>query len=80
MLGGNEGCHPLAQLIHLHTSCIAAETDQPGMTYQVGGEQDLGTLVQQVLEGGNSRPDTGVVRDVLLFVKGDVEVCSNTQK
>ena len=40
----------------------------------MGGQQDLGALVQQVLQGGDGSADAGVVGDVLLLVQGHVEV------
>lgn len=43
---------------------------------QVGGEEDLGALGGQVLDGGHRRTDTGVVRD-LLSVKGHVQVATH---
>lgn len=57
--GSNEGpqqenCRARLGLIH------------PG-THQVGGEQHLGAVVQQVLEGWHGSPDAGVVGDLLLL-------------
>ena len=39
---------------------------------QVGGQQDLGPVVQQVLQGGNGGPDAGVVGNLEVGVQGDV--------
>lgn len=41
------------------------------------GEEDLGAVVEQVLEGGDGRADAGVVRDVELLVEGHVEVSAD---
>jgi hypothetical protein len=45
-------------------------------THQVRGQQDLGALVKQVLEGGHSSTNAGVVCDVLLLVQRHVQVCT----
>lgn len=45
-------------------------------TSQVRADSDDGTLVLQVLNGGDRRADTGIVGD-LLSVKGDVDVATN---
>ena len=41
---------------------------------QVGGDDDLGTRVQQGAQGRQSGLDTAVIGDVLVGVKGDIEV------
>jgi hypothetical protein len=43
-------------------------------------EQHFGTVVQQVLQGGDGGPDAGVVGDLEVFVKRDVEVGTDLGK
>lgn len=40
----------------------------------MAGEDDLGTVLDKVLDGGDGGADTGVVGDVLVVVERDVEV------
>ena len=47
------------------------------LTYQVGGKQDLGTVIQQILKGRHSSTDAGVISDVLLLVKRHVKVSTH---
>ena len=41
---------------------------------QVRGEEDLGTIVHEVLEGGDGSADAGVISDVESLVQGDIEI------
>jgi len=43
----------------------------------VGGHEDLGALLREVLEGGDGSADAGVVGDVEVRVQRDVEVAAN---
>ena len=45
-----------------------------GMTYQVAGEDDLGALLEEELDGGDGGADAGVIGDLLGVVERDVEV------
>ena len=40
----------------------------------VGADDDPRALIQQIVDGGQGRPDAGVVRDVSLIVERHVEV------
>jgi len=44
---------------------------------KVGGEEDLGTLLDEVFDGGDGTSDAGVIGDLSLLVEGDVEVSAN---
>ena len=43
-------------------------------THQVAGEDDLGALLEEELDGGDGRADAGVVGDLLGVVERHVEV------
>jgi hypothetical protein len=45
--------------------------------HQVGSEENLGAVVDEVLESRHSGTDAGVVADVLFAVHGDVEVSTD---
>lgn len=45
-----------------------------GATHQVAGEDDLGALLEEELDGGDGGADAGVVGDLLGIVERDVEV------
>ncbi|GJM88961.1 hypothetical protein PR202_ga05548 [Eleusine coracana subsp. coracana] len=42
--------------------------------YQVAGEDDLGAVADEVLDGGDGGADAGVIGDVLVVVERHVEV------
>lgn len=44
------------------------------MTHQVTGEDDLGALLEEELDGGDGGADAGVIGDLLGVVERDVEV------
>lgn len=44
------------------------------MTHQVAGEDDLGALLEEELDGGDGGADAGVIGDLLGVVERDVEV------
>ena len=46
-------------------------------TYKVGGHEDLGAGLGEVLEGGDGRADARVVGDVEVTVEGHVEVAAH---
>lgn len=44
------------------------------VTHQVAGEDDLGALLEEELDGGDGGADAGVIGDLLGIIKRDVEV------
>lgn len=44
-------------------------------THQVGGQQDLSTVVEQILQGRDGSADARVIGDVALLVQGHVQIC-----
>ena len=49
---------------------------EPG-THQVGGDEDLGAVLDEVLDGGDGGADAGVVGDLEVLVEGHVEVAAH---
>ena len=47
------------------------------MTHQVAGEDDLGALLEEELDGGDGGADAGVIGDLLGVVERDVEVSAH---
>mmetsp|Transcript_25625 Transcript_25625/g.35406 ORF Transcript_25625/g.35406 Transcript_25625/m.35406 type:complete len:245 (-) Transcript_25625:36-770(-) len=50
--------------------------DSLGAT-QMRSEQNLSTILDQVLNSGDSTTDTGIVSDVEIGIERDVEICAN---
>ena len=40
----------------------------------MGREEDLGTIIKEILEGGDGSTDAGVISNVECLVEGDVEI------
>jgi len=46
----------------------------------VGGEQDLGAVVQEVFQRRDRGPDAGVVGDLEVGVQGDIQVGADLRR
>lgn len=46
-------------------------------TYQVAGENDSGTMIHQILDGGHSRSDSSVISDVGVVIQRNVQINSH---
>jgi hypothetical protein len=40
----------------------------------MGGDDDFGVLMDEVIQSRESGPDTGVIHNFLLIIKGDIEI------
>lgn len=71
--------HQMHAHVHACTDVYPGDTCARGLgggggVHQGGGQQDLGAVLDQQLEGGDGGADAGVVRDLLVLVQRHVQV------